>query len=359
MLTVAVMAAPARSQSTPAQNRYGLEAVACVAANSCFGVGHAALSDGEQPPLIARWDGTQWTVFASPTPTARLLGISCVSGACMAVGRHTTSGGYRTLTERWTGSAWSIVPSPNLTNASSNQLVGVACSTANQCIAVGGATVQGVEEPLVERWNGSRWTIDAIARPSSTDSALHAIACASARSCVAVGAKASPNTRALVEHWNGTQWSMQTVVNPAGSTHTFLDGVTCTGVANCTAVGYTGSNANGVHTLVEHWNGSAWTRQSGPDYPCCNPSSGRLHSVACPTSAACMAVGDAFAFALTVRRSAGTWLYQSSPQPNNVQLGGVSCPTATNCVAVGTNFASGHTRAEHWDGTRWTIQPSP
>ena len=360
MLVVAGTSVPASSQSTQSQNRYNFDAVTCVAANDCIAVGQAALGDNEVPPLVARWDGTKWLIVPSPTPSGALLGVSCVSGTCMAVGRHETSGGDRTLAERWNGSAWSIVPSPNVTNDTVEWLSGVACPATNECIAVGAASVRGIATALVERWNGTRWSIEIRrARPTSTDNGLNAVTCASAQSCVAVGYQSSPNWRALVERWNGTRWSLQTVVNPAGSARTYLAGVTCTATTSCNAVGNTGYSGHGVVTLVEHWDGASWTRQRSGNYPCCNRSTGELQSVACPTAATCIAVGDAFAYGLTVRGAGGSWQYQPSPQPNNIHFSGVSCVSATNCEAVGTNFALDHTRAEHWDGARWTIQPSP
>jgi hypothetical protein len=52
----------------------------------------------------------------------------------------------------------------------------------------------------------------------------------------------------------------------AVSTLTFLDGVSCTSRASCTAVGRSfGGATTGWTSLVEEWNGTTWTRVPTPN----------------------------------------------------------------------------------------------
>jgi hypothetical protein len=66
---------------------------------------------------------------------------------------------------------------------------------------------------------------------------------------------------------------------------------------------------------------------------------------------------------LAERWNGSTWTIVPTPNPPCTSvtcksqggdiLYGVSCPSPTNCVGVGTMGI------ERWDGTRWTVQPSP
>ena len=61
----------------------------------------------------------------------------------------------------------------------------------------------------------------------------------------------------------------------------------------------------------------------------------------------------------------GCFLIQASPNPGNLdnKLLGVSCPTASSCTAVGYYYNNGgavqQTLVETWDGTTWSVVPSP
>src|SRR5690242_18204475 len=86
---------------------------------------------------------TSWSIVASPNPTGSsgsyLNGVSCKSGAgCFAVGYSTTaSNPGTTLIERWNGTSWSILASPNPAGATGSYLNGVSCTSATSCLAVG------------------------------------------------------------------------------------------------------------------------------------------------------------------------------------------------------------------------------
>jgi hypothetical protein len=60
-----------------------------------------------------------------------------------------------------------------------------------------------------------------------------------------------------------------------------------------------------------------------------------------------------------------SWSVVPSPSPEPVnQLDGVSCALATACMAVGDDYASGgpataSTLIESFDGTSWSVVPSP
>jgi hypothetical protein len=111
---------------------------------------------------------------------------------------------------------------------------------------------------------------------------------------------------------------------------------------------------------AEQWDGSTWTMHYTPTGP--------LVGVSCPTENVCIAVGGQGTPA-AASWDGTTWTTQAVPLPagnNGGQLSSVSCTSATDCTAVGywTDNAGPDavpdlTLAEHWDGTTWTIEPTP
>jgi hypothetical protein len=115
--------------------------------------------------LAERWNGSSWAVRATPNPAGAtqsfLNAVSCISAtACTAVGIYTDSGGNNlTLAERWDGSNWAIQATPNPSVASASYLLGLSCTAATACIAVGDYLNSGVSVTsgtrymtLAERW---------------------------------------------------------------------------------------------------------------------------------------------------------------------------------------------------------------
>src|SRR6266567_1192735 len=91
-----------------------------------------------------------------------------------------------------------------------------------------------------------------------------------------------------------------------------------------------------------------------------------LSSVACPAVSSCIAAGTTFT-ASGPRTLAEAWdgtAWTIQPTPNASGTGwlfALACTSAASCTAVGTSFpeTGPATLAEYWDGTTWTIQPTP
>jgi len=171
----------------------------------------------------------------------------------------------------------------------------------------------------------------------------------------------------MAERWNGARWRIEATPNPAGRFGAVLLGVDCSGSSACTAVG-AAVDAKGDPvgpTLAERWNGTRWSIQPTPNPP--SPGGGTLNWVACPSQTDCTAVGagvDATgnALATLAERWNGTrWSIQPTPNPAGVQgvrLEGVACTSPSACTAVGGSFGNA-SLAERWNGTKWVIQASP
>ena len=302
--------------------------VSCPDAAYCVSVGYSE-HDGDLVPLAEVWNATTWKKMIVPSPTdspiTYLYGVDCVaSNDCVAVGQYDyqASGVQDTLVEVWNGADWSIQASPDAAKAVGSYLYGVSCTAADACTAVGYSITPNQQIlPLAEAWDGSSWTLQTTPRPAysatkySQTTYLYSVSCTGPDACVAVGfyeAKTGYN-QPVSEVWNGTAWTLEYPLIPSGVNYgNHLYGVSCTGADSCTAVGYT----DGGGTLVETWNATAWSIQASAN----------------PVDAA---VGS--------------------------QLWGVSCTAADSCTAVGfSQVGDGYPPlAEVWDGLSWTVQTTP
>jgi len=203
---------------------------------------------------------TRWAIQATPNPSGAMFpsfnDVSCASAtSCTAVGVYTTGSGIsRTLAEHWNGSKWAIQTTPDPSGAVLSVFYDVSCASAASCTAVGRYDASdNAELTLAERWNGSKWAIQAT--PSGpTDAELTGVSCISATSCTAAGfySTSSGTLLTLAEHWNGTTWSIQAALNPSGSPDAQLEGISCTSATSCTAAGLYTISSGPSFTLAEH-----------------------------------------------------------------------------------------------------------
>jgi hypothetical protein len=140
-----------------------------------------------------------WSIVVSPNPTGSFsqvtLGVvSCpTTTTCFAIGQALpkAGGALESFVEQWNGHAWSVVTTPRPPGSISAILEGVTCTSATTCFAVGGSVSASNATTLVERWDGSRWSIMTSANLSSLPKlsvpTLNAVSCLSANSCFAVG----------------------------------------------------------------------------------------------------------------------------------------------------------------------------
>ncbi len=302
-----------------------------------------------------------WTVQRVPrAPGGTLVGVSCTSPrACVAVGSYSghTS---RLLAARWNGARWSIVRARLPAGAIQGGFNDVSCTSARACTAVGDYDINARQtNVLVERWNGSRWSIQsALDQAGVPVSLLSGVSCASARACTAVGEYGSPpNTPpfVLIEHWNGSRWSIQATPGASGR-EGFLSGVSCTAPAACTAVG---GSANG-RPRIERWNGTAWKLQHTPSVA--KGDQAFFSAVSCTSATACTAVGTdgtgPALFPLAQGWNGRRWSSQGARIAGD-DFTSVSCTAARACTAVGDASGGAQTLAAAWDGSRWSVQPSP
>lgn len=304
-----------------------------------------------------------------PCDLGGFSGVSCASEtSCTAVG---TAVGNASLAEGWGGTKWTIEPTPAPSDATYSTLASVSCVIPTKCLAVGSYYGSSGELPLAELWNGSSWTIrPPPSPPEASYSVLSYVQCASTEECMAVGSYYSTSTSQtvpLAELWDGSAWTIQSVLLPSGAESGALTGVSCPAEATCSSVGAYSTPGTGQTPLAEAWDGMNWTIQSTA-IPA-GSSSSALHAVWCESAKSCSAVGisaSSSGGSLTLAESwdGTSWTVEPTPNPNASSYNGftnLSCaPEGKPCTAVG--FSGNTTLTESWDGMTWgelPITPEP
>ena len=137
-------------------------AVSCGAAAACTIVGSWVDNANNLRTLAQHWDGTAWVGLHPPNPvgsfSAQLYGVSCaVSSDCRAVGGWSGSPNGNpsvSLAEHWNGTQWSIDATPNPTGAQSSTLSAIDCRSPTGCVAVGNWSDGKVGRTLIEGYTG-------------------------------------------------------------------------------------------------------------------------------------------------------------------------------------------------------------
>jgi hypothetical protein len=236
------------------------------------------------------------------------------------------------------GGIWRVVPtvSPQAAAKTQSALFGVSLTSAADGWAVGNLVTtvpnpQGgprlvVSRALAERWNGTSWRQVAMAQPATKHVLLQAVADLGPADAWAVGfiGDVAPETSSpsggLVEHWDGTRWL---IASTPGSSAETLNAVTGTGPDDVWVAGSMSLGAPppaGDNTFFEHFDGTSWQAVPGP---------------------------------------AGNF----SEDP--VDVTALAAVSPDDVWAVGTQNAEGFGEpgtlnlAAHWDGSTWTVVPTP
>jgi len=221
---------------------------------------------------------------------------------------------------------------------------------------------------------GTTWRVQAVPAPANSAAQLLGVSCPATGICVAVGYSADQTTgaqRTLAERWAGGQWAIQPTPSP-GNGISQLTGVSCLSATDCTAVGIDNTPTAINSTLAEHWDGTRWTVEPSPD-----PAGTTITDfvgVSCASPTSCTAVGlydkksggGAHEVPLAEHWDGSRWTVQAVPLPAGAIAadldGGVSCPSATACTAVGGSAGPNQSFAplvESWNGATWRVQPTP
>jgi len=127
---------------TPAGTSFLLNSVSCLWPEHCTAVGGAFNGTQIQAPVVARTNGSTWTLQKDAAPAGTMLfGVSCPSAtACTAVGENAANAAFFNtgVAEYWNGTSWALQATPvPQTNTHGAELFGVSCPAPLACTAVG------------------------------------------------------------------------------------------------------------------------------------------------------------------------------------------------------------------------------
>ena len=294
--------------------------------------------------------------------TGQLNVVSCATTSrCVAVGSDQgATNGY--FSEVWNGSDWSIHAMAHVASGKQLTFAAVSCPSAgSDCAAVGHSvnSTTGADTPMAQYWNGSSWVVQTTSTPKGgTSDLLSGVGCISGTECLAVGSYTSPGGvgRLLALVGDGTTWTQVAPSTPKAWTGASFSGVSCAG-DTCTAVGsYQTSGASGY--MAEQWDGTTWTVKYIP-----LPSGSSYYDVdaiACVAASRCFAVGQyqpsgsSDIDALVEQSTGGSWSAltgSSGPIGVDTLLVSISCSSGHACEALGSGGI-----IEGWNGVNWTAQ---
>ena len=324
-----------------------MSGVSCPSSSRCLAVGRNVAAEES---FLELWNGSEWK-FTNSAIAGEVKKISCPSTTyCIAVGASSGGGlSYWKATE--SGGTWTLSSGtpPTPSGGSSPILKDVACSAESACTAVGAYKAESTWKPLVERWNGTSWSVQSAPNPSegTAEEAMRAVSCSSSTSCVAVGTAAS---KPFAETWNGTSWSISAPPNPTGATAVSLKGVSCPSSSSCVLVGHYTVGGGYAKGLAEIWNGMTWSLMVVPT-PAESEGGSELLGISCLSPRSCVAVGGRYNKVdsgelhlpseerpLTDSWNGTEWTVQSNPPIASMTWGAlssVSCTTAIDCTATG------------------------
>jgi hypothetical protein len=213
---------------------------------------------------------------------------------------------------------WNQVPSPSVGNLDNN-LDAVSAASPTDAWAVGDyypATNPNVFQNMAEHWDGSAWTEYALPEVGSNQNTLLGVSELPNGHTWAVGyyTNAAWTDQTLIEHYDGSAWSVVPSPSP-GAQRDILTGVAAISDSDVWAVGEQMDSAGTWHALAEHWDGTSWSVSPAVD---AGASGNELYGVHAVSGNSVYAVGDE----------------SGSSFPDTALV-------------------------EHWNGSKWSVLPSP
>ncbi len=182
-----------------------------------------AVAPGPHGPAVA----SPWAQVPSPNTGSSDNQLTAIAGRSAsdiwAVGSllpNANATVLRTLAVRYNGTTWSHVPTPNV-GSQANSFYGVAALPDGTAWATGIFTTASghTGQALTEHWNGHSWTVVPAADPGSREDMLYSVAAISDSDVWAVGGSSGPDGffHPLVEHWNGRRWTVSSIKGLRGA----------------------------------------------------------------------------------------------------------------------------------------------
>jgi hypothetical protein len=341
-----------------------LTGITAVAANNVWAVGYCTSttsctgqeSSVQEPttvthdiPVTEQWDGTVWRIIAQPATYGQLNGVAARTASNVwAVGSVENSAATqnRTLSIHWNGQRWRVVPSPNPGQSSDNELEAVAFG-AHRIWTAGLQTTQSGSTGILAWTKGERWHIVNEPHPANAEDGFMSVSGLPSGGPVWAGG-------GHIEEWNGTVWSYTPAFN-VGVDNSLNGLAPVPGTSRLWSVGeYTDPTASSV--LIMRWDGTAWDAFVAP--PSVQATS--LYAVAAPSANSVWAVGCCSAAGLAEHWNGSRWSIQTLPRVpgySRVDLRGIAAVNRHSLWVVGHGFSPSGVGPiiEHWNGVKWHV----
>ena len=267
----------------------------------------------------------------------------------------------------YAATGWTTVSVPSTGN--NVILSGASARTNSDAWAVGQQFVGAGKPPapaVAYHWTGTGWSLVPTPSLSGQYGALRAVSASGAGDAWAVGFAMIPGNDdsdgTLIEHWNGSAWSVNSIDAFVGFA-AGLNGVVDLSPTNAWAVG----RGRGGGLLL-HWKGSAWSQVTLPD-SAFTPASG--NAISADSASDIWVVGNTVnatgaSVPEALHYNGTTWTVVAVPEPSRSSgtLSAVTAVSPGNVWAVGEASGAGSaigggTLTEHWNGGAWSVVASP
>jgi hypothetical protein len=288
----------------------------------------------------------------NPTPGYQGLGgvEAASAGEAWSVGEGQDG---KTLALHWNGSAWQEYLPPNPPTNNEVYLKSVAETAPSDVWAVGSYYDNNhIGQPLAEHWDGAHWTIvpTLTALPGDSYVFLSAIKMISHTNGWAVGSEGtSTSVKSVIEHWNGSKWTRMASPNAA----TGSNNLTSLAVLSSSNIWASGEG-EAYNSVLLHYNGATWSIVHT------NPA--RIKALASVSSSEIFDVGyqpsNSIEQSYAEKYNGSSWMHQITPNAGSdqVELEGAAAVSANEVFAVGAH-GNGTTTispfAIMWNGTSW------
>lgn len=267
-----------------------------------------------QGALALHFDGSKWGTVPMALPnTADMRGVSVLSADDVwAVGSVFDSNNhFISVIQHFDGKNWSVVPNPHF--ASGDQLFAVKAIAQDDVFAVGELHSDNQQPlPLIEHFDGNKWVvIPAPALKKGQTLTLGTIAAVSHSDVWVTGSNFETQPSPIF-HFDGETFRNVPFPIPTAS----LDGLVAIATDDVWVVGAQ-LKGNATATLTAHWDGKRWTIVPSPNL-----------------------THDPVLRAVSAISSSDIWA--------------AGCTTCNSDIGVNQVIL-----VEHWDGKRWTINPTP
>jgi len=309
--------------------------------------------------LIEHFDGQSWQIVPSPNTRLPQNELHAVSGTsatdvwAVGMAQDPSTGLQHTLTLHFNGSSWSLVPSPS-NDTAINFLTSVVALSPTNAYAAGyhapaptTANPNPKDETLILHWDGTSWTQIVSPNPNlanGSNNQLFGLTAISATDVWAVGFTGDFNNgfAPLTLHFDGTSWNVIAAVTPStGVTGDYFAAVSAVASNDVWAVGQ--SRGSSTRHVIEHWDGSQWTKFFFTFSPFVNTNFDALYAVSAAASNFVWAVGEIAGTPLIVQWNGTAWNEVAAPIVNGSATTGntlhaVSASGINNAFSAGEFF---------------------